>query len=345
MTMARVRLIGALAACVVLAACGRSGPAPAHGSLTPVRMAVGGQAQLVYLPATLAAQLGYYRDEGLDVTIEDFAGGAKALEALVGGSADVVSGFYDHTIQLAASGKSITAFVTMLRYPGLVLAIAPHPSHPIARVEDLKGSRVGITAPGSSSQMLVEYLLHAHGLPADAVSFVGIGSSATAVAAIEHGEVDAGILAEPARTEIERRTGPLTLLADFTSAAGVQAALGHPSYPAGVLYASHDWLAAHPDTAARLARAIVRTLDWMQQHSAQEIAQKMPPRFRGDDEALYVDALKRTLPIYSADGVMPAEGAQAVASLLAFALPKVRDAHVDLAQTYTNQFVAGDRAR
>jgi NitT/TauT family transport system substrate-binding protein len=326
-----------LAAGLVVVSCTRT--RSTGGALTPVRMAVGGQGQLVYLPITLAQSLGYYRDEGLDVTIEDFAGGAKALEALIGGSADVVSGFYDHTIQLAAQGKWLTAFVTMLRVPGLVLAAVPGASHRVARVEDLKGARIGITAPGSSSQMLVEYLLDRHGLAASDVSFVGIGAGATAVAAFEHQQVDAGILAEPARSEIERRTGPLPLLGDFSTPAGMQAAVGSDSYPAGVLYAERGWLQAHPDTAARLSRAIVRTLTWINEHSAQEIADRMPPRFRGDDESLYVQALTRTRPIFSTDGVMPAEGAQAVASLLAFALPAVRQAHVDLTQTYTNQFI------
>jgi NitT/TauT family transport system substrate-binding protein len=348
-----VRRIGPLALLLASLLCGigcgrsstdaRDASTAGAGSRPAIRMAVGGQAQLVYLPATLAQALGYYRDEGLDVTIDDFAGGAKALEALVGGSADVVCGFYDHTIQLAVSGRSLTAFVTMLRYPGLVLAVAPKPSRPITRVEDLKGARIGITAPGSSSQMLVEYLLHAHGLSANDVSFVGIGTSATAVAAMEHSQVDAGILAEPARTEVERRAGGLTLLGDFASAAGIQSAFGTDSYPAGVLYASSDWLTANPETARHLARAIVRTLDWMHQHTARDIADRMPARFRGGDDALYVAALNRTLPIFSTDGLMPSGGARAVATLLAFALPKVREAHVDLARTYTNQFVPGAR--
>src|SRR5258708_15557463 len=80
---------------------------------TPVRLAVGGQAQMVYLPVTLAAELGYYHAQGLDVTLEDFPGGSRALEALLGGSADVVSGFYDHTIQIAADGRDLVAFVSM----------------------------------------------------------------------------------------------------------------------------------------------------------------------------------------------------------------------------------------
>jgi NitT/TauT family transport system substrate-binding protein len=80
-----------------------------------VRIAIGGQNQMIYLPTTLAQELGFYRDEGVEVELQDFAGGSKALQALVGGSADVVSGFYDHTIQMAAEGRALMAFVTMLR--------------------------------------------------------------------------------------------------------------------------------------------------------------------------------------------------------------------------------------
>src|SRR5207245_4371116 len=122
-----------------------------------VRIAVGGQTQMVYLPTTLAQELGLYGEEGIDAELQDFAGGAKALQALIGGSADVVSGFYDHTIQMAAEGRSLVAFVNMIRFPGLVLVTAPQSQ--VTRIEDLKGRVAGVTAAGSSSQMLLTYLL------------------------------------------------------------------------------------------------------------------------------------------------------------------------------------------
>lgn len=65
---------------------------------TKVTIAVGGKNLFYYLPLTIAERQGYFKDEGLDVEIVDFAGGAKALQAVVGGSADVVSGAYEHTI-------------------------------------------------------------------------------------------------------------------------------------------------------------------------------------------------------------------------------------------------------
>src|SRR3954470_14085280 len=125
---------------------------------TRVRIAVGGQTQMVYLVTTLAQELGFYRDEGLEVELQDFQGGAKALQALVGGSADVVSGYYDHTIQMAAEGRELVAFVTMLRYPGLVLATSPQAAAEVTTIEKLQGRIAGVTTPGSSSHMFLTFL-------------------------------------------------------------------------------------------------------------------------------------------------------------------------------------------
>src|SRR3989442_13505842 len=67
-----------------------------------VHIAVGGKTALYYLPLTLTERLGHFRDEGLNVRISDFAGGTRSLEAVVGGSADVVAGAYEHTINMQA---------------------------------------------------------------------------------------------------------------------------------------------------------------------------------------------------------------------------------------------------
>ena len=58
---------------------------------TKVAIAVGGKAAFYYLPLTIAEQVGYFKAEGLEVEISDFAGGSRALQAVVGGSADLVS--------------------------------------------------------------------------------------------------------------------------------------------------------------------------------------------------------------------------------------------------------------
>jgi sulfonate transport system substrate-binding protein len=323
---------------VGVAACARPGR-DAAGSR--VRIAVGGQNQMIYLPTTLAQELGFYREEGLEIELQDFAGGSKALQALVGGSADVVSGFYDHTIQMAAEGRHLIAFVTMLRFPGLVLVTSPQSADTVTTIADLKGRVAGVTTAGSSSQMLLTYMLQRNGVAPDAVSITAIGNAATAVAAIEHGKVDAGMMADPAFTLVAKRNAGVRVLADLRSAAGVKRAFGTDTYPASVLYSQAEWIRANHETAAKLARAIAKTLRWMQTHSPEEIAGRTPKTFRGEDDALYVEALKASLPMFSPDGLMAADGAAQVRTLLAGTMDSVRGAAIDVSKTYTNEFVNG----
>ena len=324
--------------CASIVVCGCTGGSR-QGS--PVRLAVGGQNQMVYLPTTLAQELGFYKDEGLDVELQDFQGGAKALQALVGGSADVVSGFYDHTIQMAAEGRELVAFVTMLRFPGLVLTTSAQAADTVTRIEDLKGRIAGVTTAGSSSQMFLTFLLTRHQVPVESVSVTAIGSAATAIAAIEHGKIDAGWMADPSFTLVKRRNPGVRVLADLRTEEGVRAAFGTATYPGSVLYSNGSWVRANAATASRLARAIVRTLRWMHDHSVEEIAQKTPKALRGEDDQLYVESLKNSMAMFSIDGKMAPEGAVAVQKLLAGSMDKVRGATIDLSKTYTNELLNG----
>ena len=332
----RGALVVALFAAV---ACGRHAPDGDSGRPTRVRIAIGGQNQLLYLPTTLARELGFYKEEGLDVELQDFAGGSKALEALIGGSADVVSGFYDHTIQMAADGRELVAFVAMLRYPGLVLTTSPQRADDLTRIDQLKGRIVGVTAAGSSTQMILTYLLSTHGVDPASVSIAAVGAAATAVAAVEHGKVDAAMMAEPAYTLMRKRNPAARLLVDLRGADGVREAFGTDSYLASVIYSNGAWVRANRNTASGIARAIVRTLQWMESHTPQEITARTPPAFRGGDDALYTEALTNAMPMFSPDGRISAEGADAVHRLLAASIEKVRNAHIDASKTYTNEFV------
>jgi NitT/TauT family transport system substrate-binding protein len=322
---------------VLIVACGRG----ADTGRARVRIAVGGQNQMIYLPTTLARELGFYKEEGLDVELQDFAGGSKALQALVGGSADVVSGFYDHTIQMAAEGRELVAFVTMLRFPGLVLVTSPQSAAQVQTIADLKGRIAGVTTAGSSSQMLLTYMLQRNGVPPDAVSITAIGNAATAIAAIEHGKVDAGMTGDPAYTLIAKRNPSVRVLADLRTSEGVKAALGADSYPASVLYAPGQWIRDNRTVAQHLAVAIQRTLAWMHTHTPDEIAAKTPKSLRGEDDALYVEALRSSMPMFSPDGLMTAEGPGIVRTLLAGSMDKVRAAPADVSHTYTNEFLNG----
>ncbi|MBE3596961.1 MAG: ABC transporter substrate-binding protein [Hydrogenibacillus sp.] len=356
----KIRIWVLILGLVLLSACGRpaSGPQGASGTPSaadrgeqnqsaadarriPVTIGVGGQATLVYLPTTLAERLGYYAEEGLDVTIQDFQGGSKALEALLGGSVDVVSGFYDHTIQLATQGQKLKAFVTMLQYPGMILVVSPSTKKDIKTLADLKGAVVGVSAPGSSTHLFINYLLSKEGMnPQTDISVTGIGLSASAIAAMEKGQVDAAVLLDPAYTVLKKRFPELTILADTSTPEGVQEIFGTDTYPASVLYSKAEWIEANPEAAKRLARAIQKTLRWMQEHDAQAIAERMPPEFYGDDRETYIEALSHARPMFSPDGFMHQSGAEAVKKVLSISIEDVRKADVDVQQTYTNDLLS-----
>ena len=335
----RSLVIAALVSCASAIVVFSASCAGERGAGRLIRIAIGGQTQMVYLPTTLAQELGFYKEEGLEVELQDFEGGAKALQALIGGSADVVSGYYDHTIQMAAEQRAFVAFVNMLRYPGLVLVTSPQSAAKVGDIRALEGRIAGVTTPGSSTHMFLTFLLARHQVPVDSVSVTAIGSGAAAVAAIESGRIDAAWLAEPAFTLVKKRNPTIRVLADLRTEEGTTEAFGVATYPSAVLYSSADWLRTNRDTAARLARAIVKTLDWMKSHSEQEIADKTPKALRGADDALYVEALKGSRAMFSVDGMMTSDGAASVLQVLETSMPKVRNGVIDLSKTYTNDFV------
>jgi NitT/TauT family transport system substrate-binding protein len=313
-----------------LASCTREAP-----QNLPVRLAVGGQAQLIYLVATLAQELGYYRDEKLDVTIQDFPGGSKSLEALLGGSTEVVCGFYDHTIQMAAQGKDVRAFLSILRYPGLV-AVAVSPQ--ISKIEDLKGRIVGVSSAGSSTHLFLNYLLASHGIRLDAVSIASIGMSATAVAALTHSNVDAAIMTDPAVGIVRERVPTLKILTDTRTAAGTREVFGVDEYPSVVLYSTPVWLGSHQEEARRMARAGLRTMDWLRANSPSQIRDRLPDQFRTGQEAVDITGLEALKAMLSRDGKLSLDAAGTVRKVLSVSIESVRTANFDLAGTFTNQF-------
>ncbi len=346
------RLAGAgagLALVLTTAACGGGGGDSAAGGQqggggggeqpSTVTIGVGGQPLLAYLPTTLAQELGCYEQAGVQVEIQDLQAGSKALQAMIGGSTDVTSGYYDHTVQMAAKNQQVTAFVNMLRYPALVLAVAPDAAGEIKTVADLQGKTVGVTAPGSSTDFFLKHMLTQAGLKADAASVQAIGADATAVAAMEQGQVDAAVMLDPAASQLQARAGELTVLADTRTLEGVEEAYGTQTYPAAVLYAKQDWIDENTETTQKLADSIKCALDFVQGHTAEEIAAEMPQQYAGDEPAIYVQSIEALKDAYNPTGEIDAEGAEAVRDVLANSQPEIKQADVDVATTFTNEFV------
>jgi len=303
-----------------------------------VTLAVGGGSCLCYLPTMLAKALGEYEKAGVNVDVVDFKGGSESLKAVIGGSADVVSGYFDHCVNLAAKGQHLQAFVVYDRFPGLVLVVSPKHTAEIKSVKDLAGKKVGVSAPGSSTDFFLKYLLSKNGMDPNATAVIGVGLGASAVAAMEQGQIDAAVMLDPAVTILKNKYSDLKILSDTRSQKDTLAVFGG-EYPGGALYTKAEWIAGHEKEVQGMTNAIVATLRWIHSHTPEEIAAKMPPELVGKDKAQYIAALKNTLPMYSETGRMDPKGAEAVLAVFSQSSPDVAKAHIDLSKTYTNKYV------
>ena len=303
-----------------------------------VSIAIGGGSCLCYLPTVLAKQLGEYEKAGLAVELVDLKGGSDALKAMMGGSADVVSGYFDHCVNLAAKKQELQSFVVYDRYPALVLVVSPKYTGEIKSIKDLAGRKVGVTAPGSSTDFFLKFLLKKNGLDPTSASVIGVGLNATAVAAMEQGLVEAAVMADPAVTLLQGSHSDLRILADTRTQKDTLETFGG-EYPGGSLYSTVAWIKGHEKEVQALTNAIVNTLNWIHSHSPEEIMAKMPEDMVGKNKALYLAALKNSLPIYSTTGKMDPKGADAVLAMFSVGSPEVAKANIDVTKTYTNAFV------
>ncbi|WP_020070560.1 ABC transporter substrate-binding protein [Paraburkholderia caledonica] len=300
-----------------------------------ITLIVGGYEKQAYLPAKLTESLGYFKAEGLDVELLNEPAGVDAENQLLAGVVQGVVGFYDHCVDLQAKGKSVESVVQFSLSPGLVeMASGKHPE--IRTFADLKGKTVGVTGLGSSTDFLTLYLASKAGLKPGELSRLPVGAGATFMAAMQQDQIQAGISTEPTVSQVLK--GGARVLVDLRTPESTRTALGG-TYPGASLYMATSWVDSHKDVAQKLANAFVKTLRYVDTHSAAEIADKMPKDFYLGDKDDYVKALAISKAMFTADGVMPADGPRTVYAVLSQFSKNVQGKNVDLYKTYTTEFV------
>jgi NitT/TauT family transport system substrate-binding protein len=324
----------AIAAAMMLAAGGARAQAPEKKD---IKLGVGGAPALYYLPLALTDSLGHFKEQGLNVEINDFKGGSQSLTALVGGSADVVTGAYEHTLRMQAKGQDILAVIELGRYPGIALAVKKDRADKIKTVADLKGAKVGVTAPGSSTNMIVWYLMAKAGLKPDDASFVGVGASSSAIAAIQRGEIDAISNVDPVISKLQS-TNEVVVLAETRTTEGTTKVLGGPM-SAAVLYLKRDFMDKNPSTVQALVNAFYKTLLWLDKATPEQIADKVPQEYWLGDKALYMAAVKNNLQVYSRDGLVSGESQKRSLDFLKQFDKEIAAATIDAAKTWDGRFV------
>jgi NitT/TauT family transport system substrate-binding protein len=334
-----VTALAGLALAAPLAGCRDSRPSAAAVGGTPhVKIMVGGIDKVIYLPAKLTEQLGYFTDEGLDVQLLTEPSGAQAENVLISGDVQGVVGFYDHTIDLQAKGKCIESVVQFANVPGEAEVVATGKAGQITSPADFTGKKLGITSPGSSTDFLTQALATRAGVSTQDFTRVKAGAGQTFIAALSHGGIDAGMTTDPTIAQLTS-TGQGKVMLDMRTEQGTKAALGG-LYPGSSLYMDCAWVQANKPTVQKLANAFVRTLGYLDTHAAQDVAAKMPAEYAGGNPQLYTKSINDTKGIFTADGVMTADGPRTALSVLASFSPavKAKKDSIDLTKTYTTEF-------
>lgn len=312
--------------------------APAVHADEKLTLIVGGMEKQIYLPAKLAERLGYFKEQGLDVELINEAAGVDAENELVAGTVQGVVGFYDHTIDLQAKGKYIESVVQFSHTPGEVEVISTRLANKVKSPADFRGLTLGVTGLGSSTNFLTQYLGVSHGVQTSEMTSLAVGAGNTFIAAIKQGKIDGGMTTEPTVSRLVNG-GDAKVLIDLRSPESTQKWLGG-LYPAASLYMQNDWVQSHKATVQKLTNAFVKTLHYINTHSADEITAQMPTDYYAGDRTAYVKALAGGKVTFIPDGRMPESGPPTVLKVLSSFDKAVAGHKIDLSKTYTTEFVS-----
>jgi NitT/TauT family transport system substrate-binding protein len=333
-----MKRIGAAAAGVMLFAAPALAQAPKL-ERTRISLSVGGSiSQMNKVAYFVALNRKYFQQEGLDVESTAFASGTAALQNLIGGNADVVEGAFEHTLRMQAKGIGLMCIAVFGRYPANVLVVRKSQADKIRTIADLKGKKIGISAPGAATHNFIAGLMERAGVPWKEASYVSIGTGLSAVAAMRSGtELDAIVNLDPAINALVD-AGEAVVLSDSRTEEGTKAAFGGP-YLADCLYAKIDFVKANPNTAQAIANAIVHAMQWLHTASIDDIIKSLPPDYYQADEKLYRRSLEKNLSAFQWDGIVSNVAVKGVWDSISVLEPEFRAAKIDMDKTYDNALI------
>jgi NitT/TauT family transport system substrate-binding protein len=304
-----------------------------------IALSVGGSvSQMNKIAYFIALNRKYFEQEGLTVDPTNFSSGTAALQNLIGGNADVVEGSFEHTLRMQTKGQHLMCIAVFGRYPANVLVVRKSEAGKIKSVADLKGKKIGISAPGSSTHNFVAGLMERAGVSYKDASFISVGTGLSAVAAMKSSnELDAIVNLDPAINAMVD-SGLGDVLADSRTEEGTKAAFGGP-YLADCLYAKIDFVKANPNTAQAIANAIVHAMQWLKTASIDDIIKSVPVEYYQADEKLYRKSLEKNLAAFQWDGIVTNDAVASVWKAISILEPELKDARVDFGRTYDNAIV------
>lgn len=306
---------------------------------TRIVIALDHRMSLANLPLTLAEQLNYFREEGLDVELREFPDTQQALAAVQARAAHVWCGAFGQLLGPPAREQGWQSFVVQARAPQVALGVSAKALPGFRGARDLRGRRVGVRAHDPLSLQLLHAVMQREGVRDDELQVLPQASPPQAMQALRFGQLDALCHADPVITQLEQ-WGELRVVADTRNLRGTLDAFGGPM-PVGCLSAPAEFIGQFPRLTQALTDALVHALKWLQTAGPSDLIKTVPESHFQGDRALYLAAVERTREAWTADGLMPRSGpetAQRVGLLKPIA-------PADLARSYTNTFAAKAKER
>lgn len=332
-----LRPVAALASIGLLALASPSSAAPAA---TPrVLLAVDGTAETRNLPVIVAERLGFFRDEGLIVTLVDAPADPSPADLMKDGRVDGAVAFYHHTFMSQADDHLVTqSVITMGISPGLSIIVADRLRGQVTRLADLKGRRIFTGGSNSGKTTTANWIaLHA-GFGIHDYTALPLMDREAMAAALRDGTADA-IVAHQPDADFYVSKGNVKI-ADVTTADGTRAALGS-IYPSTALYFPKRYIDENPATVQRLVNACRKALAYIGSHDASTIAAMLPAKMVGKDRPAFLRLLDEDKRMFETDGVTPEAAARAEWQAMTALAAKYGE--IAFADTFTNRFVGNAR--
>ena len=302
-----------------------------------VSIALAAHHSLYHLPLVLAEQLGYLKNEGLQVDWLDCDAGIQAVQAGLAGQVDVVAGAFEHVLDLQTSGMPWRAFVLQSRAPQISVGLASRRAIGMKHVSEIKSLKLGISSVGSATHWVAQHWVKQVGLPADAVQFVALGAgTANVMEAMRAGTVDALCHVDPVLHYLEQKN-ELRLMADTRTLSSSQRMFGG-TLASACLFSKVEFLQKRPDLAQSLSLGVVRALKWLKTAGPTDILRTVPSHHWMGDRALYLGALEKLRESYSLDGLFGKDAVQTAWRMRALRMALEPGSMSALERSYTNQF-------
>ncbi len=323
-----------------------AGPLSSGAAITPqkVSIALAAKGSLFHLPLVLADQLGFFKQEGLQIEWVECDSGLQAVNTALAGQADVVSGAFEHIIDLQARGLNYRAFVMQGRTPQISLGLSTRRALAMKSVADLKALKIGITSLGSATHWIAQHWMRQSGVLTENVQFVELGANtAQVMEAFRMGTIDALCYTDPVIHYLEQK-GELRILADTRTLSSSQRMFGGAMVSA-CLFAKDDFLKKRTEAVQTLTQGILKALNWLKTAGPSDILKMIPSNYWMGDRALYLSALEKVRDSYSIDGSFSRDALETAWRARASRVTTVRANWTALEQSYTNDFVKALKKR